>query len=287
MTRGDIFTADWSTEPLWWQDAPPDAGDDRPLPERIEVAVIGSGYCGLAAALELARAGMGVAVLDAGPLGHGASSRNGGMVGGAVKLDWSDLARRYGELQAAAIHDGARASFEHLESLIARAGLDADYQRCGRFLLACNRAQFRALQRELDALGERASTVQVVPRERQREQIGSDFYHGGVVIEESGGLHPTKLHRALRATVQAAGAELHADAEVQHLEPSAAGMTLVTARGRMRADQVVLATNGYTGSLLPDLRRRFVPVSLAASRCSGPVVERVRRVCVTLHRLRT
>jgi glycine/D-amino acid oxidase-like deaminating enzyme len=257
----EIFAADFTAEPLWWRDARPDAADDGLLPAQVNVAVIGGGYCGLSAALELARAGAHVAVLDAGALGQGASGRNGGMVGGAVKLDWSHLAARFGELEAAALLDGARASFEHLENLIARESLDADYHRCGRFLLACNRAQFRAFQREVDALGERASTVQVVPRERQREQIGSDFYHGGVVIEESGGLHPTKLHRALRATVQAAGAELHAQAEVQHLEPSGAGMTLVTARGRMRADQVVLATNGYTGSLLPDLRRRVVPVS--------------------------
>lgn len=258
MTPGDVVTADCSSEPLWWRDAPPDASDDRPLPERVEVAVIGSGYCGLAAALELARAGMGVAVLDAGPLGHGASSRNGGMVGGAIKLDWSDLARRYGAAKAAALHDGARASFEHLEGLIACAGLDADYRRSGRLVLACNPAQFRTLQHEVHALGERARGVRIVPRERQREEIGSDFYHGGILIEESGGLHPAKLHQGLRRAAQAAGVELHGHAEVRRLEH---GFVLDTARGRVHADHVVVATNGYTGRLTPELRRRVVPVS--------------------------
>ena len=75
--------------------------------------MIGSGYCGLSCALELARAGARVAALDSGALGAGASTRNGGMVGGAVKLDWQDLARRYGRERAAALVDGARASFEH------------------------------------------------------------------------------------------------------------------------------------------------------------------------------
>ncbi|HYZ26469.1 MAG TPA: FAD-binding oxidoreductase [Geminicoccaceae bacterium] len=256
-----IFAAEFAAEPLWWQDAPPDAANRPPLPARVDVAVIGGGYCGLGAALELARAGAGVAVLDIGALGEGASTRNGGMVGGAVKLDWSRLAARFGAPTAAALLDGARASFEHLENLIAREGFDADYRRCGRFMLACNRAHYRALQREVDGLGERASSVQVVPRERQRQQIGSDFYHGGVVVEESGGLHPAKLHRALRAAAKTAGAELHAHAEVQHLEPAGDGMALVTARGRIRAGQVVVATNGYTGALLPGLRRRVVPVS--------------------------
>jgi glycine/D-amino acid oxidase-like deaminating enzyme len=257
----EIFAAEFAAEPLWWQDAPPDAANRPPLPARVDVAVIGGGYCGLGAALELARAGAGVAVLDIGALGEGASTRNGGMVGGAVKLDWSRLAARFGAPTAAALLDGARASFEHLENLIAREGFDADYRRCGRFMLACNRAHYRALQREVDALGERASSVQIVPRERQRQQIGSDFYHGGVVVEESGGLHPAKLHRALRAAAKTAGAELHAHAEVQHLEPAGNGMALVTARGRIRAGQVVVATNGYTGALLPGLRRRVVPVS--------------------------
>ena len=74
----------------------PTPADGEPLPERVDVAVIGTGYCGLSGALELARAGIRVAALDAGALGAGASTRNGGMVGGAVKLDWQDLAKRFG-----------------------------------------------------------------------------------------------------------------------------------------------------------------------------------------------
>jgi glycine/D-amino acid oxidase-like deaminating enzyme len=261
LKADEIFTADFVTEPLWWSDASPDRAALQPLPPRVDVAVIGSGYCGLSAALELARAGVRVAVLDTGVLGHGASSRNGGMVGGGVKLDWSHLAARYGERKAAALLDGARASFEHLEDLIAREGFNADYRRCGRLTLACNPAQFRALQRQARALGERARTVRIVPRERQREEIGSDFYYGGALIEEAGALHPAKLHQALRAAARAAGAELHSDTEVRHLERTGAGVILATPRGRTHADQIVVATNGHTGPLLPDLQRRVVPVS--------------------------
>ena len=257
----EVFAADFATQPVWWADAPPEPANEQALPERVDVAVIGGGYCGLSAALTLARAGARVVVLETGPLGQGASSRNGGMVGGAIKLDWAGLADRFGATGAAALMDGACASFEYLEDLIAREGFEVDYRRSGRFLLACNPAQFRALGRQVQALGERARTVRIVPRERQREEIGSDLYHGGVVIEEAGGLHPAKLHCAMRAAARAAGAELHGHAEVQRLERSAAGMRLHTARGRIRADQVLIATNGYTGALTPELRRRIVPVS--------------------------
>jgi glycine/D-amino acid oxidase-like deaminating enzyme len=183
------------------------------------------------------------------------------MVGGALKLDWSHLAGQFGAAKAAALMEGARASFEHLEDLIAREGFDADYRRDGRFLLACNPAQFRALQRRVAALGERARAVRVVPRERQREEIGSDFYHGGVVVHEASGVHPAKLHRCLREAARAAGAELHGHAEVQRLERTGSGFALHTARGRTRAEHVLIATNGYTSALTPELRRRIVPVS--------------------------
>jgi glycine/D-amino acid oxidase-like deaminating enzyme len=211
--------------------------------------------------LTLARAGVRVAVLEAGRLGEGASSRNGGMVGGALKLDWSHLADRFGAAQAAALMEGARASFEHLEDLIAREHFAVDYRRDGRFLLACNPAQFRALQRKVTALGERACAARIVPRERQREEIGSDFYHGGVVVDEASGLHPAQLHRGLCAAARAAGAELHGHAEVHRLERTGSGFALHTARGRTGAEHVLIATNGYTGALLPELRRRIVPVS--------------------------
>ena len=261
LSGQEILAPEFLAEPIWWSDAPPQAAADRPLPERVDVAVIGSGYCGLSAAFTLARAGVRVAVLEAASLGDGASSRNGGMVGGAVKLDWSHLEGRFGAAQAAALMDGARASFEHLEDLIAREHFDVDYRRNGRFLLACNPAQFRALQQRVHALGERARTVRMVPRERQREEIGSDFYHGGVVVDEASGLHPAKLHRCLCDAARGAGADLHGHAGVRRLERTGSGLGLHTARGRTRADQVLIATNGYTGTLLPELRRRIVPVS--------------------------
>jgi glycine/D-amino acid oxidase-like deaminating enzyme len=260
-SAGGIFAAGFTTTPLWWGDAPPAPADGEALPERVDVAVIGTGYCGLSCALELARAGTRVAALDAGALGAGASTRNGGMVGGAVKLDWQDLAKRFGRARAEALEGGARASFEHLESLIARERLDAAYERCGRFVVACNPRQYRRLERQVAALGERAAGVRLVPRTRQREEIGSDLYHGGVVVEPAGGLHPARFHRGLRQAAATAGAGLHGHAGVRRIERTAGGFILATARGPIRATEVVVATNGQTGPLTPALQRRVIPVS--------------------------
>src|SRR5438067_1816253 len=80
-----IFTDDFQVKPYWWEAAPPEDARDA-LPEHADVAIVGSGYCGLIAAIELARAGLRTAALDAGPLGFGASTRSGGMVSSGQKL---------------------------------------------------------------------------------------------------------------------------------------------------------------------------------------------------------
>ena len=111
------------------------------------------------------------------------------------------------------------------------------------------------------ALGERAEGVRLLPRARQREEIGSDRYHGGVLIEPAGGLDPARFHAALRDRARAAGALLHGHAGVLRVSRSAAGFALETARGALQAAEVIVATNGYTGPLTPELQRRVVPVS--------------------------
>ena len=86
MRDQNFLAADFKPEPYWWDHAPPTLPDsaESVLPKRCDVAVIGSGYAGLHAAIVLARAGIDVVVIDAQALGHGASSRNGGMVSGGV-----------------------------------------------------------------------------------------------------------------------------------------------------------------------------------------------------------
>ena len=85
----DIFADDFSADPYWWDDIPQDTSAGLPLdalPSRADVVVVGSGYAGLQAAITLAQTGNDVVLLEAGPLGLGASTRNGGMVSGGVNV---------------------------------------------------------------------------------------------------------------------------------------------------------------------------------------------------------
>jgi len=121
MATADIYTDDFKTEPYWWDLARPDHEEERDIPERADVLIVGSGFAGLSAALELKREGVDVAVLDAEALGWGASSRNGGHVSGGVNIGKSS------GLPAKVIRtmiDEAAAAYEHLERVIEREKID-------------------------------------------------------------------------------------------------------------------------------------------------------------------
>lgn len=259
MAQGDVFHPDFVVRPFWWEEAPP--SDDRaPLPQRVDVAIMGSGYCGLAAGLELARGGASVAILDAYRIGEGASTRNGGLVSGGLKLPQAMRAKL--GAQFGRIIEDAVDSFRYLEGFISREKLDAGYVRTGRLTGAHTPGAYRRLEAGRSELArETGFSVHMVPRSRQREEIGSDLYHGGMVVQESGGLQPALYHRALRQAAERAGASLHGHAEVKRIERKPGGYRLHTPRGMLEATKVIVATNGYTGGVTPYFQRRTIPVT--------------------------
>jgi glycine/D-amino acid oxidase-like deaminating enzyme len=260
MSDAHVFHRDFVVKPYWWDDAPPEE-TRAPLPGRVDVAIVGSGYCGLAAGLELARAGLKVAVLDAGRIGEGASTRNGGMVSGGLKLP-DALQKTLGAERSQRVTDAAVDSFHHLEAFLAREKLDASYVRCGRFVGAHSPGAHARQAAQAEAYTKTLGfNVKLVPKANQREEIGSDFYHGGLVVEDSGGLHPARYHRALRQAFAASGGTVHGFAGVESIERTGGRYTLKTSRGGIDAERVIVATNGYTGAATPHFQRRVIPVA--------------------------
>jgi len=271
---------DASFDPWWWESAAPDAAPrDAALPQRCDVAIVGAGYTGAAAALTLARAGRDVLLLDAEAPGFGASSRNGGMIGSGHRVGLAALSDLYGPERARAILREGLASLEFTAGLIEREGLDCDFRRCGRFRGAWRPADYEAMVREAETLGrEIGLETAVVPRAEQHREVATDRYHGGVVYLRHGAVHPAKLHRGLLALARDAGATVVGHTPVTGLAQHGEGFLLTTPRGRVAAGRVVLASNGYTGPATPWFRRRLLPISSYIVATEALPEETVRRL---------
>src|SRR5580704_2362906 len=205
MTKADIFDPDFVAEPYWWQAYQPTSGELVAVPKEARVAIVGSGYAGLAAALELARHGVDAVVLERGALGVGASTRNGGSVSGGVNIgkSFSGRAARVDEERAHRLLEDGADALSLIERLIEDEEIDCFWQKRGRFVGAWTPKDYAYQQSRLQNLNtDAASGAYMVPRERQREEIASDYYYGGMVVERSASLHPalyyTGLHDACR-----------------------------------------------------------------------------------------
>ena len=222
---------------------------------------MGGGYCGLMAAWTLAQHGVDAVVLEAGNPGDGASTRNHGHIGGIGKLP-AGLERQVGAERAALIQEDAVAAWDMLRDLVQTEGLDVDYGEHGRFLGAHSPGAYERLVR--NAAGQKQSlnvTVHPVPRAEQRREIGSDFYFGGTVTEEAASLQPAKLHRDMRRLLERDGGTICGQARVEAVARVPGGFRVDTVRGTVVAEQVVVATNGYTGPATPGLQRLLVPLT--------------------------
>jgi glycine/D-amino acid oxidase-like deaminating enzyme len=101
----------------------------------------------------------------------------------------------------------------------------------------------------------------MVPRQRQRAEIASDYYYGGMVVERSASLHPALYYKGLLDACRRRGVAICAEAEVDGISRAGPGWRVATRRGAVAAGEVVITTNGYTGALTPSLRRRVVPIA--------------------------
>lgn len=264
-----LFHPDFKPEPYWWEAARPGNDFAADLPSQTEVFIVGSGYAGLSAALELAREGRSVTVVDALAFGEGASTRSGGGVSAGINLG-KGISGTPGQKKRPEEHtrlvetllSESLAAYEFVGDIIDRERIACHFERRGRFVGAYSAAHYPDLVKKAEMLNRLIDLkARVIPKEEQRSEIGSDFYHGGMVIKRAGKLHPSLYHRGLLEACNRAGVTLCAHTKVDRVAGSEGAFTLKTTRGDCRAEHVIVATNGYTGDLTPSLRRRIVPIS--------------------------
>lgn len=258
------FHPDYKSEPYWWEAYKPAVGDLQDVPARVDVAIVGAGYAGLSAAIELADLGVRAVVLEAGLPGQGASTRSGGAISGGVNVGKSFSGKSLdpnSDLSRAMLSDAADA-FGLIERLIEREKIECHWQKSGRFVGAWTPAHYQGQAARVALLNDAAdSGCEMIPRERQREEIASDYYFGGMLVERSAKLHPALYYKGLLDAAQRRGVVICAKAPVSSIDRAGAQWRLTTERGVTVADSVMIATNGYTGDATPRLKRRLVPIA--------------------------
>ncbi|NJN93375.1 MAG: FAD-binding oxidoreductase [Anaerolineales bacterium] len=178
------------TTSFWTDDFPRPADlPISPLPERVDVAIVGGGYTGLSAARTLAKGGASVAVLEQRPIGGGASSVNGGQVGPGLKLNIQSAFKKYGPEMGRELWRASVAAVRHLEQTLVEENIDCDYTHAGGIALAYRPSHYRHMAEEVEWMARELDfhELEIVPPERLSEEIGSDVFPGGLVERMAAG----------------------------------------------------------------------------------------------------
>ena len=212
-----------------------------------EVAVIGGGLTGVVAALHLARRGAKVDLFEQNTVGFGASGRNGGMATTGMSIGIRDAVAKMGFDKAASLYRTYGQAVDLIQKLVMEEGIDCDFARPGKLILASKPAHVQGFEKTAELLNSRLGVeTHLVPKSELRREIGSDAFHGGMVDSKSASLHVGKYIRGLGEAAERAGVTIHEDAPVLTLTKLGSGHELETPRGRIQANQVLLATGAYT-----------------------------------------
>jgi len=260
----DILHKDFKPTPYWWEAYKPVTGDLTDVPRTARVAIVGGGYAGLSCAIELADAGIEACVFESAELGAGASTRSGGGVSGGVNIGKS-FTGKVTTLEPDVLKNilaSGYDAFSLIESLIEREKIDCYWEKTGRFVGAWTPNDYAYQERRVATLNANAgSGAFMVPKERQREEMASDYYYGGMVVERSAKLHPALYFKGLLDAASRRKITLCARAAVKTITPAGQGWRIATSRGDIEVCDVVIATNGYTGDATPELKRRLIPLA--------------------------
>ena len=255
------MTIQLKNTPYWWEATPRQSVAQEPVAPVCDVAIVGAGFAGLTAALILSRSGQTVQVFDKQRPGEGASSRNGGITSGNLKMAFSDMVSAFGPEMARIIYSEGVAAREDLVRFIKDENIDCHMNMSGRFTGAYKPKHYERLAREADFLNKNLGLgAEVVPKADQHKELGTDLYYGGVVRPDIGGLHPGLFHQGILDRTLEAGASVHGMTDVYGFEREAGSFRVTTSRGVIKARNLLICTNGYTGRATPWLQRRIVPI---------------------------
>jgi glycine/D-amino acid oxidase-like deaminating enzyme len=233
----------------------------------VSVAIIGGGFAGLSTALHLAERGIDAIVLEAQEPGWGASGNNGGQLNPGLKLDPDAIEATFGADLGRRMIAFAYDTPTFTLDLIRRLAIACEARQNGTLRAAYRETNAAAVETTAEQCLRRGMPVSVLDRSAVREATGTDRYVRAMLDRRGGDVHPLSYARGLARAAIAAGAVIHGQTPATSLRREGGRWRVETPRAVVRAEKVLIATNGFTDDLWSGLRRTIVPVfsSIAAT----------------------
>ncbi|MEO9825873.1 MAG: FAD-binding oxidoreductase [Paracoccaceae bacterium] len=248
---------------LWQKTAPP-APANPSLVENTtaDVTIIGAGFTGLRAALYLAEAGSRVVVLDAGDVAYGASGRTGGQVNPMLPFNTpKQLQGLLGDTYFERLTETALGSADELFDLIKTYQIECQARQNGWLRVMHNDRALTQATEGVNAWNAHGAGMEILGREDIFKLSGSRAYASGVVTPKGGAVQPMSLAQGVADAARQRGVKIHGRSAVTDLEQAGDKWIATTDGGRVTSDWVVVATNGYTDSLIPGLAKSVLPLT--------------------------
>ena len=223
-----------------WLSSPADLRPPLTGEVRADVVIIGGGYTGLNAALALREAGVNVVLLEMGFCGSGASGRNSGHLAPSMGKDLPSLVRHVGKARAAEFMRFNDRSVRNAEETFKKYGIDCDYEPAGNITCGVH--------------------------DRHRAPLLKTAFSFGVLDKRGGHLNPGKYVLGLRRAALDAGVQIYENTAVTHIDEAASPVQVTADGGVVRADKVIVASNGYTPATLGRLKSKIFPIRVTLFR---------------------
>ncbi len=228
---------------------------------RADVLIVGGGFTGLNCALQLAENGLDAVVVEANQVGYGGSGRNVGLANAGLWVQPEEVIESLGPDYGERLYQELAAAPERVYQTIARYGIECEADRVGTLQLARSRKGLAYLDERLQQLNARGAGVLLLDEKETQALTGSPYYRGAILDNSAGTIQPLGYVRGLARAASAAGARIYERSRVLKLDKAGANWIASTAHGSVTAPKVLIATNGYSGDLIPAIPTTTIPVN--------------------------
>lgn len=243
-----------------WHASAPEGPATLPLTgaTTADVCIVGAGYSGLTTALELARRGVSVVLLEREQIGFGGSGRNAGHCTPTfAHYSLPDLDRVLGQPWAERLIRRQTRANDQVAAMIARYDIDCEWEQNGYVQGALFPSHLRVLERRAADYNAVGARTRMLDRDEVAQITGSPRFYGGWFHAEAGGLNPLAYARGLGRAVLAEGGRIHTGSGVTGCDRHGSGWRVATAQGHVQADRVIFTTGAYTVGGWPGLDQTF------------------------------